>query len=54
MYDIDYTEAAIADLQWFRKHEQNVIIDGIDQRLRYEPMTENRNRKLLRPNATAT
>lgn len=53
MYDIEYTETALADLQWFKKHEQNVIVDGIDKRLRYEPTTENRNRKELRPNLTA-
>jgi len=48
MYIIEYTEMAIADLQWFKKHEQNTIVDGIDKRLRYEPTTENRNRKVLR------
>ena len=53
MYDIAYTEQAVADLHWFKKHEQNIIIDGIEQRLRYEPTQPNRNRKMLRRNATA-
>lgn len=54
MYDIEYTETAMADLRWFEKYEQNVIIDGIDQRLRYEPTIENRNRKILQRNVVAT
>ena len=53
MYDIEYTEKAVADLQCFKKHEQNIIVDGIDQRLRYEPTKPNRNRKMLRRNVTA-
>jgi mRNA-degrading endonuclease RelE of RelBE toxin-antitoxin system len=54
MYDIEYTEKAVVDLQWFKKHEQNIIVDGIAQRLRYEPTKPNRNRKMLRRTATAT
>ena len=53
MYDIEYIETAMADLQWFKKYEQNQILDGIDQRLRYQPTVETRNRKRLRPNTTA-
>ena len=53
MYDIQYTETAIADLQWFKKYEQNQILDGIDQQLRHQPTVETRNRKRLRPNAVA-
>lgn len=53
MYDIEYTPDALEDLQSFRKHEQNIIIDGIDAQLRYEPVIETRNRKRMRPNALA-
>lgn len=53
MYDIEYTETAIADLRWFRKYEQNKILDGVDQRLRNQPTVETRHRKRLRPNTTA-
>jgi mRNA-degrading endonuclease RelE of RelBE toxin-antitoxin system len=53
MYDIVYSDAAIEDLQWFRKHEQNGIIDEIEQQLRYEPLVETRNRKPMHPNETA-
>ena len=53
MYDIEYTEDALEDLQWFRKNEQKIIIDGIERQLRYEPTVETRNRKHMRLNATA-
>jgi mRNA-degrading endonuclease RelE of RelBE toxin-antitoxin system len=53
MYSISYTEQAIEDLQSFKKREQNVILDGVEQQLRYEPTKETRNRKRTRPNETA-
>ncbi|MEQ8537167.1 MAG: type II toxin-antitoxin system RelE/ParE family toxin [Coleofasciculus sp. D1-CHI-01] len=53
MFEIELTDQAIEDLQWFKKHQQNVIIDGIETNLGYEPATETRNRKRLRPNDTA-
>jgi mRNA-degrading endonuclease RelE of RelBE toxin-antitoxin system len=53
MYDIEYTYTALEDLQWFRKHEQNLIVDGIDQQLRYEPTVETRNRKRMQVNEHA-
>jgi mRNA-degrading endonuclease RelE of RelBE toxin-antitoxin system len=53
MYDIEFTEAALADLKWFKKHEQNEIVDGIEANLHYEPAVETRNRSPLRPNQTA-
>jgi mRNA-degrading endonuclease RelE of RelBE toxin-antitoxin system len=54
MYDIRYTQPAIDDLKTFRKHEQQLILEGILAQLSYEPTTETRNRKLLRLNPTAT
>lgn len=53
MYAIEFTEMARIDFQWFRKHEQNIIADAILQRLRHEPMQENRNRKRLCANSAA-
>lgn len=53
MYEIEYTDEAIEDLRWFRKHEQNEILDGIEQQLRYEPAVETRNRKKMRRNSKA-
>ena len=53
MFEIEFTDEAKADLSWFKKHEQNEIVDGIDENLRHEPNVETRNRKRLRPNQTA-
>ena len=53
MYTIEVTPRARADLQWFKKHEQNAILDGIRYQLRDQPLVQTRNRKLLRPNPTA-
>lgn len=53
MYTIRYTQLAIDDLKTFRKHDQQLILTGIHDQLSYEPTTETRNRKPLRPNPTA-
>ncbi len=53
MFDIELTDEAIEDLQWFKKYEQNKILDGIEANLRHEPTVKTRNRKRLRPNQTA-
>lgn len=53
MYDIEYTLEAIADLKRFRKYEQQLIADQIDEQLLHEPAHETRNRKRLRPNNVA-
>jgi mRNA-degrading endonuclease RelE of RelBE toxin-antitoxin system len=53
MFDIEFTAEAEADLAWFKKSERNIIFDGIEANLRYEPTIVTRNRFQLRPNATA-
>jgi mRNA-degrading endonuclease RelE of RelBE toxin-antitoxin system len=53
MYDIEYTLEAIADLKLFRKFEQQLIVDEINEQLSHEPARETRNRKRLRPNRVA-
>ena len=50
MYEIEFSDQAGEDLQWFKKREQNEIVDGIESHLRFEPTVETRNRKRLRPN----
>jgi mRNA-degrading endonuclease RelE of RelBE toxin-antitoxin system len=50
MFEIEYTSEAIDDLKSFRKSEQRSIFDQITEQLSYEPMTDTRNRKKLRPN----
>lgn len=49
-YDIDLTETAAKHLRAYRKFEQRIILDGIEEQLRYEPTTETRNRKRLGEN----
>lgn len=53
MYAIEFTNEALTDLKWFKRHEQNAILDGIEANLRYEPTVTMRNRAQLRPNQTA-
>jgi len=53
MYNIELSKDALADLRWFKKHEQNEILDGIEANLGSEPTAETRNRKRLRPNDIA-
>ena len=53
MYDIEYTLEAMEDLKGFRKYEQQLIADQIEEQLSYEPAHETRNRKRLRPNSVA-
>jgi mRNA-degrading endonuclease RelE of RelBE toxin-antitoxin system len=53
MYEIEYTPEARTDLDSFRKFEQKLILDEVDDRLQYEPNVETKNRKTLRPNKVA-
>lgn len=46
-YTLDYTADADADLAFFRKYEQVLILDTIDVQLVFEPGIETRNRKPL-------
>ena len=52
-YRIELTEDAKADLRWYRAFEQKTIISQIKDQLRYEPLTETRNRKMLGENPIA-
>ena len=52
-YTIEYTASAEGDIAYFRKYEQVLIVDAIDDQLMYEPDLETRNRKLLDPNPLA-
>lgn len=54
MYAINYSFESLDDLRFFRKSEQQEIMDTIDAQLRYEPTVETRNRKELRPNEVAS
>jgi mRNA-degrading endonuclease RelE of RelBE toxin-antitoxin system len=49
-YTIDYTESAIEDIEYFKKYERVIIIEGIEQQLTHEPTHEVRNRKKMNDN----
>ena len=49
-YAIEVTEDAFLDLKTLLPHEQAIILAGIERQLPWEPTTETRNRKPLRPN----
>jgi hypothetical protein len=44
VHTIEFTEEAEADLKWFNRYEQNVILDGVSSNLRYEPTVITLNR----------
>ena len=44
MYQIEFTPMARQDLRYFKKYEQNIIIDVIETQLLYEPTVETTNR----------
>ncbi|MBW4508889.1 MAG: hypothetical protein KME64_20590 [Scytonematopsis contorta HA4267-MV1] len=44
MYEIEFTPEAVTDLRYFRKFEQNIIIDAMQTQLPYEPDIETKNR----------
>jgi len=53
MFRIAFTPSALDDIQWYRKHEQKIIFDKIEEQLTHQPNVETRNRKQLRPNQVA-
>ena len=53
MFNIAFTPSALDDIGWFRKREQKIIFDMIEEQLTYQPNVETRNRKKLRPNQIA-
>ena len=53
MFEIEFTSDAVDDLKSFRKSEQQTIFDQINGQLSYQPVTDTRNRKKLRPNDVA-
>jgi mRNA-degrading endonuclease RelE of RelBE toxin-antitoxin system len=50
MFEVVFTESAVADVRFLKKAEQNVVFDAIEQQLAKEPLVQTRNRKPLRPN----
>lgn len=50
MFALDITASARDDIRFFKAFEQRRILDAIEQRLTYEPVTPTQHRKMLRPN----
>ena len=50
MYEIDFTQSARQDFKVLRKFAQQLVLDGIDEQLPFEPLVETLNRKRLEPN----
>jgi mRNA-degrading endonuclease RelE of RelBE toxin-antitoxin system len=49
-FEIAFTRPAANHVRSFRKFEQRIILDAIDEQLAHEPTTETRNRKRLSEN----
>jgi len=47
---LEFTQSALNDLRYFKKKEQNLILDSIEKNLLEKPLLKTRNRKPLRPN----
>jgi mRNA-degrading endonuclease RelE of RelBE toxin-antitoxin system len=46
-FEIAFTQTAADHVRAYRKFEQRIILDAIDEQLTHEPVTETRNRKRL-------
>ena len=46
-FEIEFTRTAANHIRGYRKFEQQIILDGIEEQLRHEPNVETRNRKPL-------
>lgn len=53
-YKIQFADTAISHLAALAARERSTAIDAIEDQLSHEPLTETRNRKLLRPNPIAS
>ena len=50
MFEIQFTDSALGDLQDLPKAAQGLIIATAERQLSHDPLTSTRNRKPLRPN----
>ncbi len=54
MFNLEFTQSALDDLDYLKKFEQNIILDAIEAYLSTEPLTRTRKRKPLRPNSLSS
>ena len=52
-YKVEFAESVREHLQKLTAHQRVKVLDAIEKQLVHEPLTETRNRKLLRPNPLA-
>jgi len=52
-YRIEYSPDAEEHLRLLTKREQGMVLDAVDEQLAFQPATETRNRKPMRPNPLA-
>jgi mRNA-degrading endonuclease RelE of RelBE toxin-antitoxin system len=50
VFELEFTASALDDLGYFKRAEQNLILNKIEASLLHEPLVETRHRKSLRPN----
>jgi mRNA-degrading endonuclease RelE of RelBE toxin-antitoxin system len=49
-FEIQFTKTAADHVRAYKKFEQRIVLDAIENQLHHEPMTETRNRKRLGEN----
>jgi len=50
-HQIAYAESAVDHLKHLSAHDRAIVVDGIEERLSFEPSTETRNRKRMEANS---
>jgi hypothetical protein len=50
VFELEFTASALDNLGYFKRAEQNLILNKIEASLPHEPLVETRHRKPLRPN----
>ncbi len=50
IFDIEFTQTAADHVRGYRKFDQKIILDSIEEQLRIEPGTETKHRKRLGEN----
>ena len=53
-FQIAYTPTAANHIRSYRKYEQKIILDAVDEQLQHEPTVQTRRRKRLGENELAT
>jgi mRNA-degrading endonuclease RelE of RelBE toxin-antitoxin system len=49
-FDIEFTKIAADHVRRYKKYEQQILFDAIEEQLTHEPVTETKNKKSLKRN----